>query len=359
MRKTLEEERLARKQRLANSKDNSLATQTANETPNTTRQSGSMPAPRKSSMKESNKLTRPTSAMGDIEAASKNGAPEAESKPAVPKERQRRHSDHAASFASPRRRRRDVEEMTSAFILPDITIRHADLAAQDPSKLSESTQRALDNVAQHNKKNCTVCKRTIPGDATCDHTHETVQVPKPVPVSERMPEPSVYNEEPTLRPAQPPPVALATVLKALEDELAHLKMQLATYQGAYNKLDASLGKRQRKSLGEKIEKLLKSVDMKSDQIYALYDVLEGQKQGGRGMTEQEMEQTLQSIGIDTNPPTPAGGERTRDATNTTDRSTRKNHLEGGDDEDEDEDLPWEGIESTMDMTGRTGGSRRE
>lgn len=131
MRKTLEEERLARKQRLANSKDNSIATHTANETPNTTRQSGSKPAPRKSSMKESNKLTRPTSAMGDIEAASKNSAPEAESKPAVPKERQRRHSDHVASFASPRRRRRDVEEMTSAFILPDITIRHADLAAQD------------------------------------------------------------------------------------------------------------------------------------------------------------------------------------------------------------------------------------
>lgn len=306
-------------------------------------------------MKEINKPTRPATAMGDITAASKNSAPEPESRPVVPKERQRRHSDHAASVASPRRRRREVEEMTSAFILPDITIRHADLAAQDPSKLPESTQRALDNAAQHNKTNCTVCKRTIPSDATCDHTHESVQVPKPVPVSERMPEPSAYNEEPTLRPAQSPPVALATVLKALEDELAHLKMQLATYQGAYNKLDASLGKRQRKALGEKIEKLLKGVDMKSDQIYALYDVLEGQKQGGHEITEQEMEQTLQSIGLEN-----TAAERTRDATNTTDRSTRKNNagLEG-EDEDDEEDLPWEGIESTMDVTGRTGGSRRE
>lgn len=353
LRKTLEEERLARKQRLANPKD-----QTANnETSNTTRQSNMKPAPRKSSMKESSKLVRPASAIGDITTVSKNSAPEAENKPSMTKERQRRHSDHATSVASPRRRRRDIEDMTSAFILPDITLRHADVIAQDPSKLPESEQRALDSATQHNKKNCTVCKRVIPGDATCDHTHETVQIPKPVPVSERMPEPSVYNEEPTLRPAQSPPVALASVLKSLEDELSHLKMQLATYQGAYNKLDASLGKRQRKTLGEKIEKLLREVDMKADQIYALYDVLEGQKQGGHQMTEHEMEQTLQSIGIDSSPPTPAAAERTRDATATTDRSTRKS-IETGDDEDEEE-LPWEGIESTMDVTGRTGGSRRD
>lgn len=330
------------------------------------------PAPRKSSMKESSKLVRPASSIGDITTVSKNSAPEAESKPlSTTKERQRRHSDHAASVASPRRRRRDIEDMTSAFILPDITLHRADAVAQDPSKLPELTQRALDSATQHNKKNCMVCKRVIPGDATCDHTHETVQIPKPVPVSERMPEPSVYNEEPTMRPAQSPPVALASVLKSLEDELSHLKMQLATYQGAYNKLDASLGKRQRKTLGEKIEKLLREVDMKADQIYALYDVLEGQKQGGHQMTEHEMEQTLQSIGIDSSPPTPAAAagagaaDRTRDATGTTDirstaRKTTAADMETGDDEDEDdEELPWEGIESTMDMTGRTGGSRRD
>lgn len=349
---------MARKQRLAIPKD-----QTANnETSNTTRQSSNMkPAPRKSSMKESSKVVRPTSAIGDITTVSKTSAPEAETKPlSMAKERQRRHSDHATSVASPRRRRRDVEDMTSAFILPDITLHHADVIAQDPSKLPESTQRALDSATQHNKKNCTVCKRVIPGDATCDHTQEMVQVPKPVPVSERMPEPSVYNEEPTMRPAQSPPVALASVLKSLEDELSHLKMQLATYQGAYNKLDASLGKRQRKTLGEKIEKLLREVDMKADQIYALYDVLEGQKHGGHQMTEHEMEQTLQSIGIDSSPPTPAAADRTRDATATdTARKTTAADMETADDDEDEEDLPWEGIESTMDMTGRTGGSRRD
>lgn len=307
-------------------------------------------------MKESNKVATRSTSAADITAASKASVPEAKGHLVAPKERQRRHSDHAASFASPRRRRRDLEEVTSAFILPDITIHHADLAAQDPSKLSESTQRALNGLAQHNGKNCTVCQCVIPGDGACDHTHETVHIPKPVPVSERMPEPSAYNEEPTLRPAQSPPVALATVLKALEDELSHLKMQLATYQAAYNKLDASLGKRQRKTLSEKIEKLLKDVDMKADQIYALYDVLEGQKQDGHGMTEQEMENTLQSIGID-NPPT----DRTGEVTGTTDKSTWKNtkNRAGMESDHDDDELPWEGIESTMDVTGRTGGSRRE
>ncbi|RAL16014.1 uncharacterized protein BO97DRAFT_431754 [Aspergillus homomorphus CBS 101889] len=340
LRKTLEEERLARKKRQA------AATKdlTGNETGNTTRQSVAKPGVlRKSSLKESKGLpARPASAMGDLTATSKVSMTEGDSNLSVPVERPRRHSDHAATPATPRRRRRVAEEMTSAFILPDITLNPASLV-DNLAKLPEPAQRALDSATQHNSKNCTVCKRVMPGD-TCDHTLETVKVPKPVPVSERMPEPSVLNEEPTMRPAQSPEVALATVLKALEDELAHLKMQLVAYQGAYNKLDASLSKRQRKSLGEKIEKLLKDIDMKADQIYALYDVLEGQKQDGREMTEQEMEVTLQSIGIDT------GAGRTGDVTAT---SVKSSHKAPEPDFDDDDELPWEGFESTMDITGRS------
>ncbi|PYH79388.1 hypothetical protein BO82DRAFT_288882 [Aspergillus uvarum CBS 121591] len=344
LRKTLEEERLARKKRQA------TATKelTGNETGNTTRQSVAKPGlPRKSSLKESKGLpARPASAMGDLTATSKASMVEGDSNLSVPVERPRRHSDHAATTATPRRRRRMAEEMTSALILPDITLNPASLV-DNLTKLPEPTQRALDSATQHNGKNCTVCKRVMPGDS-CDHSVETVKVPKPVPVSERMPEPSVLNEDPTMRPAQSPEIALATVLKALEDELAHLKIQLVAYQGAYNKLDASLSKRQRKSLGEKIEKLLKDIDMKADQIYALYDVLEGQKQDGREMTEQEMEVTLQSIGIDT------GAGPTGDLTAASIKSSHKAvETDFDDDDDDDDELPWEGFESTMELTGRT------
>ncbi|KAL4902264.1 hypothetical protein BDW74DRAFT_169725 [Aspergillus multicolor] len=302
LRKTLEEERLARKR----------------QTENVTRQKTKAPVP------------RPASALGDLTANSKVTAAEEESHLTIPAERTRRHSEHSVTPVVQRRRRRIAEDMTSAFILPDITLRHVDLA-ENLNKLPEATQRALNRATQHSGKNCTVCKQSIPGE-DCEHTSDA-----------RMPEPSIYNEEPTLRPAQAPAIALATVLKALEDELSHLRIQLVSHQAAYNKLDASISKRQRKTLGEKIEKLLKDIDMKADQIYALYDVLEGQKQRGQEMTEQEMEVTLQSIGIDPNP-------RLGEVTGTTDKSSRKDDTDY-DVDDDDSELPWEGIESTVEMTG--------
>ncbi|KAJ5633683.1 hypothetical protein N7528_001525 [Penicillium herquei] len=341
LRKTLEEERLARKQRRSSATKEPTTTATTTTTTtdaiNTTRQGILKTSlPRKSSLREPKiQIPRPASAMGDITSRSV-ATTEGENSLVVPvAERPRRHSDHSvASVASQRKKRKNVEDMTSAFILPDITLSRVELAASNPTRLPEADQRALDNIAQHEGKNCMICKNVLPND-TCNH--EPVKVPKPVPVSERMPKPAPYNEEPTMRPSQPPAVALATVLKTLEDELAHLKMQLATYQSAYNKLDASLGKRQRKALLEKIETVLRDIDMKSDQIYALYDVLEGQK-GGHEMTEQEMEMTLESIGLDATIP---------DVTGTTNKSSR---LAESDDEDE---LPWEGIESTAELTGRS------
>ncbi|KAJ5095967.1 hypothetical protein NUU61_005323 [Penicillium alfredii] len=343
LRKTLEEERLARKQRRSSVPKDPTATETVN----STRQSIlKAPAPRKSSPRESKPaIPRPASAAGDITTESR-ATTDGDNSLAVPTaERPRRHSDHSVPVISPRKKWRNVEDMTSAFILPDITLHHADLAATNPSRLPEAALKALDGIAQHDGKNCMVCKNVLPNDGSCNH--EPVKIPKPVPVSERMPKPSPYNEDPTLRPSQPPAIALATVLKTLEDELSHLKMQLASYQSAYNKLDASLGKRQRKSLLERIDKVLKDVDMKSDQIYSLYDVLEGQKQAGHQMTEQEMEMTLESIGIDVPP--------VQDVTGITDKSSRF-AVPLDLDEDEDE-LPWEGIESTADMTGRTADSR--
>lgn len=295
--------------------------------------------PRKSSLREPKvQISRPASASGDVTSRSL-ATSEGDNSLVVPTtDRPRRHSDHSVASIAQRKQRRNIEDMTSAFIVPDITLGRAELAASYPSRLPESTQRALDGIAQHNGKNCMVCKNVLPHDGNCNH--EPVKAPKPVPVSERMPKPSLYNEDPTMRPSQPPDVALATVLKALEDELAHLKMQLAGYQSAFNKLDASLGKRQRKSLLEKIETILRDIDLKSDQIYALYDVLESHR-NVKEMTEQEMEMTLESIGLDAN----ATGH---DITGT----SKSSHPIDLDDEDED-DLPWEGIESTAEITGRT------
>ncbi|KAJ5895119.1 hypothetical protein N7495_006810 [Penicillium taxi] len=330
LRKTLEDERLLRRQRRAVVAKEPTTTDTVN----TTRQSIlKAPAPRKSSLREpKTSIPRPASAMGDITTRS-IATTDGDNSLTVPiADRPRRHSDHSIAPTPQRKKYRNVD-MTSAFILPDITLSRAEQAASNPTRLPEATKRALDTIAQHHGKNCVVCKNVLPNDGPCDH--QPVKVPTPVPVSERMPKPTIQNEDPTMRPSQDPAVALATVLKSLEDELSHLKMSLATYQSVYNKLDASLGKRQRKTVMEKIETLLREIDMKSDQIYALYDVLEGQK--GHGMTEQEMEMTLESIGIDIG--------QVPDLTGNTDKS-------GLLDLDDEGELPWEGIESTAELSGR-------
>jgi hypothetical protein len=247
--------------------------------------------------------------------------------------------------------------MTSALIIPDITLHGTGARTQEPIELSEAAQRVLDEVAQHKRKNCSVCKRICNDRSVHHHSNSggqgSIKIPKPIPVSDRIPESSIFNEEPTLRPSQPPALALATVLKGLEDELSHLKMQLAVYQTAYSKHDASLGKKERKSIYSKIESLLVDIDTKSDQIYALYDVLEGQKQDGHEMTQEEVEVTLQSMGIDM---TSRG-----DLTDRLGRDDPKRPKVGAEDdeldESDNEELPWEGIESTVELTGKSFTSR--
>ena len=259
-------------------------------------------------------------------------------------EHNRRHSETSVPVKRKQQRTRQVDNMTSAFILPDITIRHP--SSGPIRQVSAGAEAVLDDIKFHNGQNCTVCHQLISRDE--DHHHQgetkrTIKVPKPVPVSQRMPEPDVYNEEPTIRPSQPPAHALASVIKCLEDELRHLKMKLSQYQDLYNSHDAAISRRQRKDCGKKIDGLLKDVDVKADQIYALYDALEGQKENDHEMTGQELDETLQSIGVD-----PAEiSVRDEEADEVPRPKTRHPwDLESSD----EEELPWEGIESTS--TGR-------
>lgn len=343
LRRRLEIERARRKQ------NQSVAAKEQSAITSTTAKRVASDPPRKPSLKEPKEpVVRPTSALSEANAIRRT---DQDDPGEGPSRRRRRHSDHSVQSQS--RRKQAIPDLTSAFILPDITLRYAETnfetATREPVRLSESAQKVFDSVAGHDGRNCTVCKRLLPEGVTHDHDDVHVTVPKPIPVSERMPEPSVYNEELTLRPSRPPAEALATVLKSLEDELSHLKMQLAIAQQAFSKHDASLGKRQRKSLSTKIEKLLKETDTKADQIYALYDVLEGQKQAGHEMTEREMEVTLQSIGIDVQ-----NAAKLANLTGATGQSLRRKTVQNVEDfdDDYDEELPWEGFESTAEMTGR-------
>ncbi|KAI9884997.1 MAG: TFIIH/NER complex subunit [Watsoniomyces obsoletus] len=263
---------------------------------------------------------------------------------------------------------------TSAFIIPDITIR-------EPWLLS-----CPHGTTEHDRQSCTICRAHTTGNKTT--TGAGIKIPKPIPVSERMPpRTSPQDEEPTIRPSQPPPIALAVVMKGLEDELSHLKIQLGGYQSAYSKHDASLSKSKRKTLSNKINELLKRIDMKADQIYALYDVLEGQKENGQlgtmammgnedgdGDGELELTLQLQSIGLDINElglgmgrgmatmQSNGNGHDDGDGEGETTREFRDVHAQrpveldqDSSDDDEDDDsvdgeLPWEGVDVTGDST---------
>jgi hypothetical protein len=234
-----------------------------------------------------------------------------------------------ASFMSTSSRRRNrsksIEEMTSAFILPDITL-HTGPGA-------EATMANAVGEISHDDLNCTACPAQ-------DSQDKDVTIPQPVPVSER----NIDDTNATIRPSQPPPVALATVLKQLEDEVKHLKFQLQSYEKMYNKHDPALGRRKRLAVKQKMDALMAETERRSDQIYALYDVLEGQKspaadtdgeQRLQEMDGEQVEETLQSLGIDVD----ELAQRAREV-----KEVQRHPLAlDGIDEESDVELPWGGF----------------
>ena len=277
--------------------------------------------------------------------------------PGAQPEHNRRHSETSILSVRSRRRGLDAENMTSAFIVPDITIRNPGVDSRAVPGMTKEALGVTNGTVKHYSQNCTVCKRTISHDE--HHEHSAINIPKPVPVSDRMPESSPYEEEPTIRPAQAPGLALAIVVKGLEDELAHLKIELAHYQALYNGHDPALSKRKRKSVYHEIETLLKAIEVKADQVYALYDVLEGQKQDGHEISEEEVEITLQSIGIDVAGLHLRGGGQDEEQQDEEEKPSERQPWDLDSDGESVDDLPWEGIETTVEtMKSGFAGRRR-
>ncbi|CAF9910390.1 MAG: hypothetical protein ALECFALPRED_006584 [Alectoria fallacina] len=340
LRKTLEQERIQRKQRRNrdHQPDDKNDTVTQTSSPETQAKQPQQIFPRKSSMKTL--ISRSTN---------RNDATERSLLPGAQPEQNRRHSETSILSIRSRRRGLDAENMTSAFIVPDITIRNPGVDPEPIPELTKEAQDVLTGLAKHDGQHCTVCKRVIRHDEHHEHrasASEAIKIPKPVPVSERMPKPSPNEEDPTIRPAQAPGLALAVVMKGLEDELTHLKIELAQYQALHNGHDPALSKRKRKSVYQKIEILLKAIEVKADQVYALYDVLEGQKQDGREMSEEEVEITLQSVGIIAAGLHLRGGGVDEEQDNEKENPSERQPWDLDSDGESGDDLPWEGIETT-------------
>lgn len=251
-----------------------------------------------------------------------------------------------------RKRRSAPIEMTSAFIIPDITVRNA-----PDTDLDRHTQEVLNRVEPHDSKDCLVCMRSSNPNADV----EELSIPAPIPVSSRGP----FDPDATARPAQSPPNALALVLKELKDELAHLHIELAHQQSLLRTHDPSLGMRKRKAMQRRIQELLRAVDIKSNQIYTLYDVLEGQKldgllnpaaNGEAVAFSKEVEDTLRSVGLD-----PKEAQKGKKVLISEHEMPSRGEATGQHDESSgEEELPWEGFSETESLPGfrRSSGGRR-
>lgn len=236
-----------------------------------------------------------------------------------------------------RRRRSAPNEMTSAFIVPDIKL--------DILKQTTTLKLAHKPIPKdHDNVNCTVCRRSGVSTAT-----EDLRVPKLVPASIR----TADDSDATLRPARSPREALALVVKELQDERAHLHAELAVSRAMLECHDPSLGNRKRIEYTESCQELLVRISVKEMQIYNLFDVLEGQQ--GEDITEMDVETITREIRTDA---AATAAEPAKEKKKVTIRSfvdeSEDESVEGRrgavkdapdvDEEGETQELPWEGFE---------------
>ena len=245
------------------------------------------------------------------------------------------------SNTSRRRRSALPTEMTSAFILPDITLHGGSV----PQQQSLEALASLHSVASHDTKTCTVCARAV---SKASGVEISVKIPTPIPVSDRSE--IAEDVDATMRPSQPPRMALASVIKQLQDELAHIQLELAAEEAKLNAHDPAQGRRKRRAIEARIIELTELHRIKADMVYALFDVLEGQK-GETELTEDEVNQTLRSIALD------AVEQR-----QTSVRRPKKVVIEDVSESDDDsfnglgsevsEELPWEGFSDVESVRSR-------
>ncbi|KAK6508608.1 hypothetical protein TWF506_010692 [Arthrobotrys conoides] len=146
---------------------------------------------------------------------------------------------------------------------------------------NDNAHTAVGRVCIHNALSCTLCHRASALEECQAKGHIVndsfdVEIPEVVPISQRMLDDSEFIEgEVTMRPSQPPKYALDKVMKQIQDELEHLKLEYKHVEAEYLACDPSLGRRKRKSLTNQLTEIVELMDKKADQIYALYDVAEG------------------------------------------------------------------------------------
>lgn len=194
------------------------------------------------------------------------------------------------------------DDLTSGYIVPDITFNQKGIMGSQASLQLPADTRPHSEVGQQNvAQDCTERSDILsyaPVQAIEQPIQQDAESRQLPPICDAELNITIHDEEPTIRPSQPADVALATVMESLKAEHAAQRAEMAKYQASYDRHDVSISRRQRNRIVEKIQALLASTNIKADQIYNLQDVLEGHKQHGQPLTQHQIDDTLQSLGLD-------------------------------------------------------------
>lgn len=128
----------------------------------------------------------------------------------------------AASNTSRRRRHHLEENMTSAYILPDITVAQP---AQSKSKVSKEAQQLLHGHDPHHLQSCEVCRRLVSKSKVSQNF--TAQITELLNAT--------GLDDPTMRPKISPAQALANVKQQINDQFEHAKQK---HREAWEQYDA-------------------------------------------------------------------------------------------------------------------------
>ncbi|KAK5195858.1 hypothetical protein LTR92_004799 [Exophiala xenobiotica] len=216
----------------------------------------------------------------------------------------------AASNTSRRRRRTSLDDnMTSAYILPDITVNHPQPSkstkAQNQAQVSQEAQNVLHRHDPEHLDNCTVCQRLTAKKSTKHVTHaaesqthsqsrrQTLadesedeienepEVGRPdftAQITQLMK--NVMLDEPTLRPKISPWKALANVKKLLTDQFNEAKRKHSIAWEKYDSIEAPQHSKKHAAASEEMFYWSKKMEECRVNLDQLRDVEEGMRAEG-------------------------------------------------------------------------------
>lgn len=185
----------------------------------------------------------------------------------------------AASNTSRRRRHLALEEnMTSAYILPDITVNQP--AKSSKGQVSEEAQDVLHRHDPEHVDKCAVCQR-LTGKKTkhVTHTH-VVQTNEKTDFTAQITQlmKDAMLEEPTMRPKISPWLALANVKKLLTDQFREAKRKHSQAWEKYDAIEAPLSSKKHAAASQDLFYWSKKMEECRINLDQLRDVEEGMKE---------------------------------------------------------------------------------